>query len=34
MIALDLLAVPTLSMFAILAVGVAVILRLRPRRGY
>lgn len=34
MIALELLVLPTLSMVAILAVGVAVILRLRPQRGY
>lgn len=34
MIALELLVLPTVSMLAVLAVGVAVILRLRPRRGY
>lgn len=34
MIALELLLLPTLSMVAVLAVGVAVILRLRPQRGY
>lgn len=32
--AVDLLILPTLSMVAILALGVSVILRLRPRRGY
>lgn len=34
MIALELLVLPTLSMLAVLAVGVAVLLRLRPQRGY
>lgn len=34
MIAVDLLILPTLSMVAILALGVSVILRLRPCRGY
>jgi len=34
MIALDLLVLPTLSIVAVLAVGVALILRLRPQRGY
>lgn len=34
MIALELLVLPTLSMVAVLAFGVALILRLRPRRGY
>lgn len=34
MIALELLVLPTLSMVAVLAVGVAVLLRLRPQRGY
>jgi len=34
MIALELLLLPTLSMVAVLAVGVALILRLRPQRGY
>lgn len=34
MIALELLLLPTLSMVAVLAVGVALILRLRPQRCY
>lgn len=33
MIPLELLLLPTLSMVAVLAVGVALILRLRPQRG-
>lgn len=34
MIPFELLVLPTLSMVAVLVVGVALILRLRPQRGY
>ena len=33
MIALELLVLPTVSMLAVLVVGVAVLLRLPPKRG-
>lgn len=34
MISFDLLLLPTLSMVAVLAIGVAFIIRLRPQRVY